>query len=54
MKITRVKWHRKREKGGPELVRLDADSFELDYLEELKNDVEFKAAVEKIYTNDEN
>jgi hypothetical protein len=54
MRITRVKWHRTRKAGGPELVRLDAHSFDWDYLEELKNDVEFKAAVEKIYGMVEN
>jgi hypothetical protein len=54
MKITRVKWHRTRKAGGPELVRLDAHSFDWDYLEELKNDDEFTAAVEKIYGKVEN
>ena len=54
MRITRVKWHRTREAGGPELVRLDGHDFDWDYLEELKNNVEFIAAVEKIYAKVEN
>ena len=54
MRIARVRWHRTRIPGGPELVRLDADSFDWDYLEELKKDVEFKTAVKKIYEKNKN
>lgn len=53
MKITRVNWCRTRKPGQmKELVKLETETFEGDYLEVLKGDDGFKDAVKRIYAND--